>query len=239
MGKAMALLFAQEGADIAVSDINMEEAEKTASDVKKIGRRAIFIQADVSDPAQVNFMVDRVIGELKGVHILVNNAGIGLLAMAVDMTIEMFDKVINTNLRSGFLCSQKVGKWMIQNGGGKILNVASIGGIEGSPNSIGYGPSKAGVINMTRVLAVEWAQYNIRVNCIAPGATMTPMLENSVKARQGTLDDFLRRIPMRRVGRPEEIAKAALFFVSDDSSFVTGSVLPVDGGTLAYGQPTI
>lgn len=237
MGRAIALLFAQEGADVAVSDINLADVESTASDVRKTGRKAIAIKADVSETDEVNFMIDRVINELGGIDILVNNAGVGRVAMAVDMKVDLFDLVLKTNLRSGFLCSQKAGKWMIENGGGRICNIASIGGIEGSPNCVGYGPSKAGVINMTRVLAVEWAKYNIRVNCIAPGAIMTPMLEASVKDRKGTLNDFVRRVPMGRVGQPEEIAKVALFLVSEDSSYVTGATLVVDGGTLAFGEP--
>lgn len=239
MGKATALLFAREGADVAVSDINFAEVERTASDIRLTGRKAVAIKADVSEQAEVNTMIDRVIHELGGINILVNNAGIGHGVMAVDMTIDVFDSILKTNLRSGFLCSQKAGKWMIENGGGRICNIASIGGIEGSPTCIGYGPSKAGVINMTRVLAVEWAKYNIRVNCVAPGAIMTPMLESSVKDRKGTLNDFIRRIPMGRVGLPEEVAKAVLFFVSDDSSFATGATLVVDGGSLAFGEPIV
>lgn len=196
MGRAMALLFAAEGADIAVSDINLRAVEETANAVKQIGRRAIAIKADVSEVDEVDAMVERVIDELGGIQILVNNAGIGMTAPAIEITLETWDKVVRTNLRSGFLCSQRAGRWMVDNGGGTILNISSIGGIEGSPYLVGYGPSKAGVINMTRVLAVEWAKYNIRVNCIAPGSIMTPMLGERFEKGQGTVDTFLKRVPL-------------------------------------------
>ncbi|MBP1707651.1 MAG: oxidoreductase, short-chain dehydrogenase/reductase family [Chloroflexi bacterium] len=239
MGRAMALLFAEEGAAIAICDINLQGLESTAAAVRNKGHRVLAIKADVSENREVEAMVDRIIRELGGVNILVNDAGVGLGGPAEELPVETWDKVVKINLRSQFLCCQKVGRWMIGHGGGRILNIASIGGVEGAPTCSGYGPSKAGVISLTRVLAVEWAKHNIRVNCIAPGAIMTPMLEGSVATGMRTLEDYQKRSPMGRVGQPEEIATAALFLVSDDSSYITGVTLPVDGGSLCYGQPTI
>jgi NAD(P)-dependent dehydrogenase (short-subunit alcohol dehydrogenase family) len=239
MGRAIAILFAEEGADVAVSDVNFEGLESTVESVTRRGHKVIAIKADVSEPGEVDAMVERVIKELGGVQILVNDAGVGLGGPAEELPIETWDKVIKINLRSQFLCCQKAGRWMISHGGGRILNIASIGGVEGAPTCSGYGPSKAGVISLTRVLAVEWAKHNIRVNCIAPGAIMTPMLESSVKLRKGTHEDYRRRIPLGRIGQPEEIARTAVFLVSDDSSFITGVTIPVDGGALCYGEPTL
>jgi NAD(P)-dependent dehydrogenase (short-subunit alcohol dehydrogenase family) len=239
MGQSIAWLFSAEGAAVAIADVNLAGLEKTAEAIKKMGRRVLSVKADVSDPGEVEAMVDRVISDLGGIQILVNDAGIGMGAPATELTVEVWNKVVKNNLLSGFLCSQKAGRWMISHGGGAILNISSIGGIEGAPTCAAYGPSKAGIISLTRVLAVEWAKHNIRVNCIAPGAIRTPMLENTVKIGRGSEDDFRVRIPMGRIGEPEEIAKAALFLVSDDSSFITGITLPVDGGTLVYGQPTV
>jgi NAD(P)-dependent dehydrogenase (short-subunit alcohol dehydrogenase family) len=239
MGRAIAHLFSTEGAKVAITDVNLAGIEKTAEDIRNMGRKVLAVQADVSEPGEVAAIVDRVILELGGVQILVNNAGIGMGAPATELSVDIWNKVLITNLRSGFLCSQKAGRWMIGHGGGAILNIGSIGGIEGAPTCVAYGPSKAGVMSMTRVLAAEWAKYNIRVNCIAPGAIRTPMLEASVKIRDGSVEDFRVRVPMGRIGEPEEIAKAALFLVSDDASFITGVTLPVDGGTLVYGQPTV
>jgi NAD(P)-dependent dehydrogenase (short-subunit alcohol dehydrogenase family) len=237
MGRAMALLFAEEGADIAVSDLNLKAVEETAEAVKKTGRKALPLQADVSEAKDVEAMVKKAIQELGGIQVLVNDAGIGMGGPPEDLAIEIWDKVVKTNLRSQFLCCQKVGRWMIDHGGGAILNVSSIGGVEGSPEHSAYGPSKAGVISLTRVLAVAWARHHIRVNSIAPGATLTPMLQSHFKEVDRPPEYMLKKIPLGRFAKPEEIAKAALFLVSDDASFITGVTLPVDGGALVFGQP--
>ncbi len=166
-----------------------------------------------------------------------NNAGIGRGAPAINLKVENWDRIVKTNLRSCFLCSQQAGKMDGGKRGRQDSNIV-YSGIEGSPTLSGYGPSKAGVINMTRVLAVEWAKHNIRVNCIAPGAIMTQILKDSIDFRNGTVDDYIRRIPLGKVGEPEDIAKAALFLVSDDSRYITGVTLPVDGGSLVNGYPS-
>ena len=235
IGKAIALLFAAEGADIAVNDVNLQSAMQTAEAVKQIGQRAIAIQASVAEANEVDSMVNQVIDELGGVHILVNNAGISTSGPTIDETVQTWEKITDVILKGPFLCSQNVGRWMISHGGGVILNIASTAGITGIPELVSYGPAKAGVLQMTRVLAMEWAKYNIRVNSIAPRVVKTPMSEEGMKKKGITMDYFAEIIPLGRIAEPEDIAKAALFLVSDDASYITAVNLPVDGGYLASG----
>ena len=235
IGKAIAMVFASEGADIAVNGTNLARIEETAAAVRKLGRRAIVVQANVGEPKEVDAMVDRVIAELGGIHILVNNAGLSTGGPTIDYPVEAWEKTVRTNFEGTFLCCRKAGRWMIDNGGGSIVNVASTGGIAAIPGSTAYGPSKAAIINMTRVLAVEWAKHNIRVNALAPAYVMTPMIDVVLKRGLITLDDMKRRTPMGRLAEPEEVARAALFLASEDASYITGITLPVDGGFLAYG----
>ena len=235
IGQAIALLFAKEGADIGVNDIDLLSAEHTVAAVKQIGRRAIAIKADVFEPDAVDAMVDRVINELGGVHILVNNAGVPLRGpMLEEQTVERWDRAVAVILRGTYLCSRRAGQWMSVHKTGKILNISSLAGIIGSSNHGGYGPAKAGVINLTRALAVEWGKYHINVNCIAPGLINTPLTQRAI-AREPALANIAQGVPLRRMGEADDIAKAALFLVSDDASYVTGVTLPVDGGWLASG----
>jgi len=232
IGQAIALLFAREGANIAVNDIDLTSAEKTAEAVKQIGRRAIAIRADVAEPKEVDAMVDRVISELGGVHILVNNAGVPIHGPTLEeQTVERWDRVVAIILRGTYLCSRRVGQWMASNKTGNIVNISSVAGLSGSPNTISYGAGKAGVINLTLTLAAEWGKYNIRVNCIAPGVIDTPLTRRTL-ARWSTPEQLSQRISLGRLGGADEVAKAALFLASDDSSYITGVTLPVDGGRL-------
>jgi len=235
IGQAIALLFAKEGADIGVNDIDLLSAEHTVAAVKQIGRRAIAIKADVFEPDAVDAMVDRVINELGGVHILVNNAGVPLRGpMLEEQTVERWDRAVAVILRGTYLCSRRAGQWMSVHKTGKILNISSLAGIIGSPDHGGYGPAKAAVINLTRNLAVEWGKYNINVNCIAPGLINTPLTQRTI-AREPALANISKGIPLGRMGETDDIAKAALFLVSDDANYITGATLPVDGGWLASG----
>jgi NAD(P)-dependent dehydrogenase (short-subunit alcohol dehydrogenase family) len=233
IGQAIALLFAKEGANIAVNDIDMSSAEKTAGAVKQVGRKAIAVRADVAEPDEVDAMVDRVIHELGGVHILVNNAGIPVHGpLLEEQTPENWDRVVGVILRGTYLCSRRAGRWMVSHKTGKIVNISSVAGIAGSPNLSSYGAAKAGVINLTRALAVDWGKYNINVNCIAPGVINTPLTQRTF-ARWLTPEQIAEPIPLGRMGEADEVAKAALFLVSDDASYITGVTLPVDGGKLA------
>jgi NAD(P)-dependent dehydrogenase (short-subunit alcohol dehydrogenase family) len=243
IGQATALLFAKEGADIVVANLELKDAEETVEMVKKLGRRAIAIAADIGEPDEIYAMVDRAINEFGSINILVNNAGVTAVPVhnAFEIKgkyIEAWDKVFEINVRASFLCSQRVAQWMTTHGGGKIVNVASQTGIAGVPYVNAYGPSKAAVINMTRSLAVEWAKYKINVNCVAPIWTRTRRLEKAIQVGVITPEELQKRCPMGRAAEPEDVAKAILFLASDDADFITGITLPVDGGWLAFGYQT-
>jgi NAD(P)-dependent dehydrogenase (short-subunit alcohol dehydrogenase family) len=244
IGQATAILFAEEGADVVVANLELPEAEETVEAIRKMGRRAVAIAADISKPGEIQAMVGRAIDEFGGINILVNNAGLPAVPVpnAFEIKgkyIEAWDKVFEVNVRASFLCCQRAGQWMTTHGGGKIINVASQTGIAGVPYVNAYGPSKAAVINMTRSLAVEWAKYRINVNCVAPCWTRTRRLEKAIEKGVVSLEEIQKRCPMGRPAEPEDVAKAILFLASDDASFITGITLPVDGGWLAYGYQTV
>jgi len=244
IGQVTAILFAKEGANIVATNLELPEAEETAEVVRKMGRRAVAIAADISKPDEIHATVDRAINELGGINILINNAGLPAVPVSNAFEIkgkyiEAWDKVFEINVRATFLCCQRVGEWMKAHGGGKIVNVASQTGIAGVPYVNAYGPSKAAVINMTRSLAVEWAKYNINVNCVAPCWTRTRRLEKAIEKGMVSLAEIQKRCPMGRPAEPDDVAKAILFLASDDASFITGITLPVDGGWLAYGYQTV
>ncbi len=236
LGRAIATSFAKEGADIAVIDIDLSGASDAADAIERdYGRRAIAVRADVARVDDVDAMVDRTLGDLGKIDILVNNAGVMQnLVPTIEQSVEDWDHVLAVHLRGTYLCSRRVGQWMVKQSKSAIVNIASIVGCGGFPARTAYGPAKAAIINLTQVLAVEWAKHNIRVNAIAPGYMSAPMLEKAIQ--NGKLDrEMLRkRIPLGRFGGPDDVAKAALFLASDDSGYVTGVTLPVDGGWLAY-----
>jgi NAD(P)-dependent dehydrogenase (short-subunit alcohol dehydrogenase family) len=235
IGEAIAFLFAREGADIAVNDIDPASAEKTAEAVMNMGRRAIAVQADVADGEQVDRMVDRVIDELGGVQILVNNAGIPVHGPFLEtQTPENWDRVVAVILRGTYLCSRSAGRWMVNNGTGKIVNISSIAGARATPHIPSYGAAKAAVIQLTRTLAVDWGKYGINVNCISPGVINTPLTQRTIAVWE-TPEEIKARIPLEVMGEAEDIANAALFLVSDEARHITGVNLPVDGGILAKG----
>lgn len=239
-GQAMALLFAKEGADIAAADVILQSAEETAMAVKQIGQRAIAIRANVAEVDEVDAMVDKVENELGGVYILVNNAGrTSAGGPTIEQSVEEWDKVVAVQLRGTYLCCRRAGRWMVAHRTGKVLNIASTAGIGGPQTVPGYGASKAGIINMTRALAVEWGKYNINVNCLAPSWVLTPLSNVAIKAGAITVEAIIQRTPLGRLGTPEDIAQAALFLVSDDAKHITGVTLPVDGGWLAFGYQTV
>lgn len=233
IGQAIAVLFAKEGADIAVNDIDAISAQATAARIERLQRKAVVVPADVADAGQVGAMVSKTIEELGGAHILVNNAGIPAHGpMIEEQTVERWDRVIAVILRGTYLCSRRVGTWMASHGGGKVVNISSVAGILGSPNLASYGAAKAGVINLTRSLAADWGKYRINVNAIAPGIIDTPLTRRTIAA-WSTPDEINQRIPLGRMGEVDDVARAALFLVSDDASYITGVTLPVDGGRLA------
>jgi len=231
MGKASALLFAAEGAKVAVVDLDERAAAETASEINAAGGQATAIRADVSKEADAEHMIAAAEERFGTPTIIFNNAGIeGESAYIAKMTEDAFDRVIAINLRGVFLGMKYVLPGMIKAGGGAIVNQASIAGMVAVRGGVAYCAAKAGVIAMTRVAALEYARYNIRVNCICPGGIETAMAK---RIRKGAAPDpkAVSRISvLNRMGQPEEIAKMALFLASDDASFATGAPFVVDGG---------
>jgi len=234
IGSGIALKFAEEGADVVVNYYkNNEMAETVADKIRSSGRKALSIKADVSKRADVNGMVQNVLDTFGKIDVLVNNAGIFISGGIAGLDEKTWDRVMAVNLKSVFLCCQAVGKFMIANKvRGSIINIASISGKLPEINGNAYSPSKAGVISLSALLAVEWVRYGIRVNALSPGPVMTP-LQKEIYSTPELLDARNRGIPMNRHGDPEEIGKAAVFLASDDASYITGENLSVDGGSLA------
>ncbi|MDD5606246.1 MAG: SDR family NAD(P)-dependent oxidoreductase [Candidatus Pacebacteria bacterium] len=232
MGKAHALILAQAGAKVVVSDINLLDCEKVVKEIKDLGGEALAIKCDISNKQEVDKMVQKTKEEWGRVDILVNNAGIAEFKPFLEMTEKDWDKTININLKGYFLCSLAVSKVMIEQKSGTIINIGSIAmgqmGV-GFPNLVHYVSSKGGIAGMTVALAIDLAPYNIRVNAIAPGVIDTPMID-PVKSDQTGLEALIQRIPLKRTGRPEEVSNVVLFLSSDLSSYMTGTVIPVDGG---------
>jgi 3-oxoacyl-[acyl-carrier protein] reductase len=227
IGKAVALLLAQNGADLVVSDINMEKAEETAKEIESLGRKAMAIKVDVANYTDVDRMTQAVMERFGHIDILVNNAGIARDKLILRMTEEDWDAVLNINLKGTFNCTKAVIKHMAKQRSGKIVNIASVVGEMGNAGQANYAASKAGVIGFTKTIAREFAQRGINVNTIAPGYIQTPMtngLSEKVK------EELKRLIPMERLGQPEDVAHAVLFLVSETSSYITGQVLNVNGG---------
>lgn len=237
LGAAISLGLAQHGAEIAVVDVNKEKSEETAHDIEKSGRRAIAFRCDVSDEADVKKTVEGAIAAFGKVDVLVANAGIGDRNPAEKMTIEQWDRVISINLRGVWLFDQRVGLHMIQRGeGGSIVNMGSIAGQVGlTTGNANYSASKGGVLALTRVLAVEWARYRIRVNAIAPVQFKTALVLDLLKKKPETKEYYLSNIPLGRFGELEDIVGPAVFLASQASAMVTGITLNVDGGsTVAF-----
>jgi len=228
IGRATALLFAKEGAKVAIADWAPEGGRETVKMLKEAGGEAIFIEADVSQAADAARMVKTTVDTYGRIDILYNNAGtMGTPTRTAKVTEEDWDLVLGTNLKGVFFGSKYAIPVMLNQGGGVIINTASITGFIGSPYRAAYGASKGGVVALTKAVALEYAHKNIRVNCICPGMIRTPMTEYEGMPVQG---DF---IPQRRVGQPEDVARAALYLASDDSAYVTASSLVIDGGWTA------
>jgi len=231
IGREAAQLFAREGAKVVVSDYALEVGEETVRQIKESGGEAIFIKTDVSRADDAERMVRETVEEYGRLDILHNNAGIlGKVALAGDTSEADWDKVISVNLKGVFLCSKYAVREMVKGGKGSIVSTASAMGLVGLPGNTAYSAAKGGVIQFTKTMALEYASSNIRVNCICAGWIDTPMNESLGERVTGWT---VRETPMGRWGRPEEVAQAALYLASDESSFVTGTALVVDGGWVA------
>ena len=232
IGKAIALRLANAGADVAIMDINLSAAEAAAQEIEGVGRKALPLQADVSQAAAVNAAVAQVLSTFSRVDILVNNAGIaGRTLPLTELEETDWNAVMGVNLTGVFLCCKAVIDAMIAQDYGRIVNIASIAGKEGNPTLIPYSVSKAGVICLTKALAKEVTDYNIRVNAVSPAVIETPILAGMA---QSTVDYMVSKIPLGRVGKPEEVAAVVNFLASDEAGFVTGQCYDVSGGRATY-----
>jgi 3-oxoacyl-[acyl-carrier protein] reductase len=227
IGKAIALLLARNGADIVVSDINLEKAEETAKEIGAIGPKAMAVKVDVANLSDVEGMVTGILEKLAKIDILVNNAGITRDKLILRMTEEDWDAVLAVNLKGTFNCTKAVVRHMAKQRSGKIVNIASVVGEMGNAGQANYAASKAGVIGLTKTIAREYAQRGINVNAIAPGYIETPMTEALPEKAK---EELKKLIPMERLGKPEDVAEAVLFLISEESSYITGQVLNVNGG---------
>ena len=235
LGKAFAIAFAEAGADVAIAELNPQTGAETVKEIEALGRKALLVQTDVSNYESCQNMAKTVHEAFGRIDFIMNNAGICQHKDALDVTEAEWRKVIDVNLNGVFFCSQAVARYMKEDGGGAIVSIASMSGlIVNRPQmQTSYNTSKAGVIHLTRSLAVEWAQYGIRVNAIAPGYMNTPMAApNFAKPDWG--GEWFEFTPLRRPGEPVELCGTALLLVSQAGSFITGETITVDGGFTLY-----
>jgi NAD(P)-dependent dehydrogenase (short-subunit alcohol dehydrogenase family) len=236
IGRATALLFGQVGAAVAVVDVDAAGGHAVVQEIAGRGGQAIFVPADVTQAVDCRRAVQQTVDQFGGLDILFNNAGIIRRTTILDITQDEWDRVMAVNVKSVFLMSRCAIPVMAEQGGGVVVNTASGWGLVGGHRAVSYCASKAAVVNMTRAMALDHGSQNIRVNCICPGDTDTPMLRSEAQQLGASEETFLAQAadrPLGRIGSPEEIAQAVLYLVSDAASFVTGTVLVVDGGGLA------
>jgi len=236
IGRAAAFLFAACGADVAIGDIDLESAQDTVNKVQQqAGRRAVALRANVAEAAECQSMVDETVAALGRLDVLINNAGISHPMASVEMTPEVWNRIIGVDLSGVFFASQAAATQMIKQGGGAIVSLSSIAGRVGFAGRAPYGAAKAGVIALTKILAVEWAEFNIRVNAVAPGYISTELVETNVARGLVDIAGVTRRTPLKRLGTPDEVASVLVLLASDQMSYVTGETVGIDGGWVAYG----
>jgi NAD(P)-dependent dehydrogenase (short-subunit alcohol dehydrogenase family) len=233
IGKSTVLMFAAAGARVVAVDMDAKGAEATVEEAKGNGGDAIALHADVTGKASVEAMVGKAHGHYGRIDFLVNSAGVTKRFPAVDFPEDEWDRIIDINLKGSFLCAQAVGRHMIEQSFGRIINIASIAGIAGYANTVAYQSSKGGVVQMSRALAAEWGKYNITVNAVAPGIVMTPMQEVLRQQDPARFEAFLSKMAIGKPSSPEDIAAAVYYLCTPRAALVTGHVLPVDGGYLA------
>jgi NAD(P)-dependent dehydrogenase (short-subunit alcohol dehydrogenase family) len=232
LGKAMAIALADAGADLVVTARTVGEIEETAQQIQNIGRETLAVQADVTDPGQVDRLVRATIERFGKVNILVNNAGVAIVKHLTDLSLEEWRRTVDTNLTSLYLCCRAVGPHMIAQRQGKVINISSVDGAAGKATLVAYCAAKGGVILFTKALAVEWAKFNIQVNAIGPGAFYTERM--AVVFDDEKLGPIRRKkIPVGREGRPDELGPLVVYLASSASDFMTGETVFIDGGELA------
>ena len=234
IGKAIAKGFAQAGADLILISRNRAALEQVAGEIGGLGRKALPVVADIGVPEEIQGAVEDALKLFPQIDILVNNAGISpVLKRADQLTLDEWDRILRVNLTGTFLFCQAVGRVMIQQERGKIINMVSVGAVVGFPRQVGYCATKGGILQLTKVLALDWAKFNIQVNAIGPSYLETELTQG-MRESKVISENLLRRTPMGRFGKPEEIVGAALYLASDASSYVTGQTVFVDGGWLAF-----
>mgnify|MGYP001605852156 FL=1 len=235
MGKSHALALAKQGAKVVVTDINQEECQLVVDEIKSMGGEAAAFKMDVLNKADIDAVFDEVVKQFGRLDILVNNAGIYAPKAALELTEEDWDRTIDINLKGQFLCAQRAAKEMAKNKWGRIINIASVasGGVGvGISGGAHYTASKGGVLGMTETLADEWASLGINVNAIGPGAIDTPMVA-AAQIPEDAMKAMLAKVPLKRIGKPEEVSAMVVFLASEEASYVTGATFYVDGGWLA------
>jgi NAD(P)-dependent dehydrogenase (short-subunit alcohol dehydrogenase family) len=238
IGKATAELFASEGARIAIADIDNESGQKVVKDLNNISE-SLFIHVDVRESKEVEAMVKKVMDTFGSLDILITSAGIGELGTVIGASEDHWDRTINTNLKGTWLCSKYSIQAMSECGGGSIVTISSVAGLHPFRRNVAYGPSKAGVIYLTQLIALEHGP-EIRANSVCPGCTDTPMIQRDISATEDPekeLEIILDSTVIGRMASPMEIARSVLFLASDDASYITGVALPVDGGRLLKVNP--
>lgn len=234
IGRAAALGFARRGAKVVIADRDVTRGEETLESVKAAGGEAIFVQTDVSSETEVKALVDKAVQAYGKLDCAFNNAGIHKqFVSTVDFTEVDWDEMINVNLKSIWLCMKYEIPHMLKQGKGAIVNTSSAAGLVGAPSNPAYPAGKHGVVGITKSTALEFARKGIRVNCVCPGPTRTGMNEELTATNPELVKAMDQKVPMGRIGEPEEVAAAAIFLCSDEASYITGHALPVDGGIVA------
>jgi len=230
LGKCIATGLAHAGANVVLTSRTLKANEQVAEEIRSMGRRALPVKTDVTSMEDLKALRDRCLQEFGKIDILVNNAGISPIYKKAEKVLgDEWDAILQTNLKAVFFCSQVMGKVMQEQKSGKIINITSVGGMEGSPRLTAYGSAKAGVVNLTQTMALEWAQYNIQVNAVAPGTFEVGVAE-PILGSERLKENWLSLIPMKRPGKREEISGAVVFLASEGANYITGHVLVVDGG---------
>lgn len=234
IGYAIALTYANYGADVVVAARTAEDCERVAKEIESLGVRGMGIPTNVNDPAQVKNLVDTTVAKFGKLDIMVCGSGIGSSSKSLDTTPEAFDKVIDIDLKGVFLCANAAAEQMIAQGnGGRIIPISSMAAFSGSIGLTAYCAAKAGVVGMIRAQAVEWARYNITINALCPGYVATSINADAFQ-NQKVLDGIVKNAPLRRLGTMEEMAAGALYLASDFAGYTTGTTLLMDGGTNAW-----
>ena len=227
LGQAIAVMFAKEGAAVAGTSTTESKGQETVAMIEKVGGKALFRQGDVGNSAQMKSLIHETVKQFDGLDIVVNSAGVRTNGSITEITEEDWDRTLDANLKGAFIVSRLAIPEMKKRGGGVILHIAARSGMLGQSGRAAYCASKGGMVRLTEAMAMDHAKDKIRVNCICPGPTRTPMVDTSTPEK---LARYTTRVPLGRIGEPEDVAYAALYLASDEASMVTAAILPVDGG---------